>query len=89
MVDERRAPTAEALGTSSYNYMKLISERFFADVAASNEQWISIAANPADVIGPILALHQASDTWQGKIGGMLRGEPAPQQSDAGVGPGLW
>ena len=35
--------------------------------------------NPGDIVGPILAPHQAGETWQGKIAAVLRGEPTVQE----------
>merc|ERR1711879_98245 len=52
----------------------------FASAAAkSNGGWAMFTANPADIIGPILSPHQASETWQGKIAGILQGKPAAQE----------
>lgn len=53
-------------------------------VAISVGQWAAVAANPADIIGPILSPHQAGETWQGQIAGMLEGIPG-EQTHACVG----
>ena len=33
------------------------------------------AAQPGDIVGPILSAHQARDTWQGKVASVLSGKP--------------
>ena len=80
VVDESRHPGTETLGAGAYNCVKDRTEIFFADAAAaSGGRWSSVSANPADIIGPILSPHQALETWQGKIGGMIQGIAAEQE----------
>ena len=38
-----------------------------------------LIGNPGDIIGPIQSPHQAAETWQGKVAGVLRGNPIPQE----------
>ena len=35
--------------------------------------------NPGDIVGPILSGHQATDTWQGKVGKVLSGVAPPHE----------
>lgn len=63
-----------------YGPTKRLSEKFF-DYAAqsSGGKWDMITGNPSDIVGPVLSAHQAAETWQGKIGGVIQGIPAPQE----------
>jgi len=93
IVDERRHPgPCESLGPGNYNVMKDVTEQFFFQAASASsasgtniQAWAAVSANPGDVIGPILSNHQATETWQGKIAGMLTGINPPQE-DGGSAP---
>lgn len=83
VVDERRHPGTAVLGEGSYNCTKDTTESFFFAAASasstSGSPWAAVSANPADVIGPILSRHQSSETWQGKVGGIVAGVEPPQE----------
>lgn len=79
-VDETREPGAIKVGEHSYAITKRSTEHFFAYQASiSGGRWSAIVANPSDVIGPVLAQHQAAESWQGKLAAILRGVPAEQE----------
>merc|ERR1719162_2546115 len=78
IVDESCPPARDA--PDGYGHTKKLTEKFFDYAAlASAGQWDTLTGNPGDIIGPILSPHQAAETWQGKIGGVIQGVPAPQE----------
>merc|ERR1712232_336323 len=63
-----------------YSATKRLAEKFFDYAAfASRGKWSVVFGNPGDIVGPILSPHQATETFQGKIAGVLKGIPAPQE----------
>lgn len=77
-IDETHLPQPD--GLQGYGGTKRLTEKFFDFHAqASGGKWDTITGNPGDIAGPILSLHQARETWQGKIAGVLEGTPAPQE----------
>lgn len=77
VLDESGLP--EPGGPDSYGHTKRLTEKFFDYSAQASGTWDMLTGNPGDIIGPILSPHQAAETWQGKIAGVLRGEPSPQE----------
>lgn len=79
-IDETREPSAAVVGQNSYAMTKRSTEHLFAYQASiSAGKWSAIMANPSDIVGPVLSPHQARETWQGKIAGIIEGVPAPQE----------
>lgn len=79
IVDETREPDHRG-GSHGYNLTKRAAEHYFAyEAAISHGRWSMITGNPADIVGPVLSPHQATETWQGKIGGIIQGIPSPQE----------
>jgi len=79
IVDERKEPTAT--GGKDYGITKRQNEHFFAYAAAcSGGKWSAVIGNPADIVGPILSPHQATETWQGKLAQVIQGIPPPQEA---------
>jgi len=77
-ISELREP--EGLPSNSYNLTKRVTEKFFDyAAAASGGSWTVVICNPSDILGPILSPHQARETWQGKLAGVLEGQPAPPE----------
>jgi nucleoside-diphosphate-sugar epimerase len=94
VIDERREPLLSQVGArrgaAAYPLMKRRTELFLAYAAASSAgAWDVLCANPGDIVGPILSAHQAGDTWQGKVGMVLRGERAPQEGNSRDGAHPW
>ena len=82
VIDETRNPSAAVFGPASYAVTKRSTEHLFAHCAMmSGGRWSVIVANPSDIVGPILSPHQARETWQGKIAGIVEGTPAAQEPD--------
>jgi len=80
VIDESREPGADRAGEHSYAITKRSTEHFFAYHASiSGGKWSVITGNPGDIVGPVLSPHQALETWQGKIAGILQGKPSPQE----------
>jgi len=80
VIDESCEPGADRAGEHSYAVTKRSTEHFFAYQASiSGGRWSVITGNPGDIIGPVLSAHQALETWQGKIAGIIQGVPAPQE----------
>jgi len=80
VVDESTEPGADRAGEHSYAMTKRSSEHFFAyQSSISGGRWSVITGNPGDIVGPVLSAHQAQETWQGKIAGIIRGVPSPQE----------
>jgi len=79
-LDETREPGAEQAGKHSYAITKRTTEHLLAyQASVSNGSWSVVIVNPSDVVGPVLSPHQASETWQGKIAGIVQGIPATQE----------
>lgn len=79
-IDETREPGNSKIGEAGYATAKRTAELFFAYQAAlSGGRWSVIIANPSDIIGPVLSKHQAAETWQGKIAGIVQGTPSDQE----------
>eukprot|EP00930_Biecheleria_cincta_P087912 TRINITY_DN77153_c0_g1_i1.p1 TRINITY_DN77153_c0_g1~~TRINITY_DN77153_c0_g1_i1.p1 ORF type:complete len:411 (+),score=57.15 TRINITY_DN77153_c0_g1_i1:52-1233(+) len=79
-VNESHEPDVAVMGKSSYAVTKREAEKFFADAAANSAgKWSVLTVNPSDIIGPIMSPHQATETWQGKIAGIMQGRPAEQE----------
>uniref|UniRef100_A0A7S1PSK0 NAD-dependent epimerase/dehydratase domain-containing protein n=1 Tax=Alexandrium catenella TaxID=2925 RepID=A0A7S1PSK0_ALECA len=80
IVDESKEPGADRAGEHSYAVTKRSTEHFFAYQASiSGGRWSVITGNPGDIVGPVLSPHQAHETWQGKIAGIIQGQPSPQE----------
>jgi nucleoside-diphosphate-sugar epimerase len=78
-VDESHLPQPD--GAEGYGGTKRLTEKFFDFHAqASGGKWDMITGNPGDIVGPILAPHQAAETWQGKIGKVIAGNPPAQEA---------
>jgi nucleoside-diphosphate-sugar epimerase len=57
-----------------YSISKNIAQQAFVAGASKSGMWDAITCCPGDNIGPILAPHHGTGTWQGLIGGMLSGQ---------------
>jgi len=80
VVDESCEPGADKVGEHSYAMTKRSTEHYLAYRASvSGGRWSAITGNPCDIIGPVLSPHQARETWQGKIAGIIQGIPSPQE----------
>ena len=67
-VDERREPLTVPETANGYGPTKRATEHFLSyEAARSGGQWSVLTGNPADIIGPVLSPHQATETWQGKV----------------------
>ena len=81
VVDETHEPSPSRVEPTSYAWTKRTAEHLFSYSAMlSGGRWSAVIANPSDIIGPILSPHQAGETWQGKIGMVVSGVPAPQET---------
>ena len=81
-VDERREPLTVPETANGYGPTKRATEHFLSyEAARSGGQWSVLTGNPADIVGPVLSPHQATETWQGKIGGIIQGIPSPQEGN--------
>mmetsp|Transcript_19645 Transcript_19645/g.61725 ORF Transcript_19645/g.61725 Transcript_19645/m.61725 type:complete len:390 (+) Transcript_19645:94-1263(+) len=80
VVNEGCEPGADRVGEHSYAMTKRSTEHYLAYRASvSGGRWSAITGNPCDIIGPVLSPHQARETWQGKIAGIIQGVPSPQE----------
>jgi len=79
-IDETREPAADKAGAAGYAITKRSTEHFFTYQASiSGGRWSVITGNPGDIVGPVCAPHQARETWQGMIAGIVEGRPSPQE----------
>jgi len=89
VIDERRHATDSTAG-GGYSTLKNATEKFFFEAAASSQsRWVAISANPADMLGPILSPHHATETWQGKVGKIVEGESPQQETSTLSTPRPW
>lgn len=81
VVDESRETYIDKTNEHGYAATKRSTEKYLSYQAyISGGKWSVITGNPGDIIGPVLAKHQAAETWQGKIGGIIQGIPSRQEA---------
>ena len=55
---------AKFAGPHSYGVTKRTTEHLLSyHAAVSGGKWSVVIVNPADIVGPVLSPHQASETW--------------------------